>query len=509
VKNLEVFGDRKRFAIGVELDPTPSFGEPSWGYLQIWVGGQNLTSGLTSEGEELSVAEVPLLPVVRWLIEHWDGLLHEERLPVETDASNAAAWRVDSMLELPPGDKQLEELLECRERYWAEHGMGSSLPGFRIPDLHIRRIGNELELSWDDREWRTVSPGIQLSERRGVAIVPAQETVAALEGFIERALELLAAPCPDQVAALGKAFDALAAPERLLVRLRMATGDVIDRLVRRLTALVTDGTKPAHEIFESLVGVKQPLTAWSHRFAEFPTPVLLFRSAAPNLATVDAETIATFCGEMATANADDTLGGYRVAVRVPQSPRGATSDGYERALELREKLGIPANAHLQGADDLETGLLSRLGVELREVTLQDRRVEAFCIAGGGYRAAMALNVMGKFSNTRWGRRMSIAHELCHILHDVDQGGRTGVVSNPWAQPLVERRANAFAVMLLAPEEALHALLAPDGKLTRAKLEQAMSTLGIGATTLLWHLKNLHMITSREREQWMSQLVLHP
>lgn len=509
MKNLEFFGDRKRFAVGIEMAPTPPFGEPSWGYLQIWIGGQNLTSGLTADGEELSFAEVPLLPIVRWLIEHWDRLLHEERLPVETDASNAAAWRVDSMLDFPPGEQQLGELLERRERYWAEHGMGSSLPGFRVPDLHIRRIGNELELSWDDREWRTVSPGIQLSERRGVAVVPARETVGALESFVERALGLLATTCPDQVVALRKSFDALASPERLFVRLHIATGDVIDRLVSRLTALVTDGTKPAHEIFASLVGVKQPFAGWSPRFADFSTPVLLFRSAAPNLATVDAETIATFCAEMATENANDLLGEYRVAVRVPQSPRSATSDGYERALELREQMGIAPDAHLQGADDLETGLLPRLGVELREVTLQDRRVEALCIAGGGYRAAMALNVVGRFSNTPWGRRMSIAHELCHLLHDVDQSGRTGIVSNPWAQPLVERRANAFAVMLLAPEGALHALLAPDGRLTRAKLEEAMNTLGIGATTLLWHLKNLHLITSREREHWMSQLVLHP
>lgn len=154
---------------------------------------------------------------------------------------------------------------------------------------------------------------------------------------------------------------------------------------------------------------------------------------------------------------------HRVAVRSPTSPASATAEGYERAMAFRERLGIAPQMELRGECDLEEVLLPRLGIVLRELTLQDPRVEALCIAGGGYRPAIAINIAGKFSNTSWGRRMSVAHELCHLLQDGDAAGRTGIVSNPWAPPLIERRANAFAVMLLAPEEALKELLSADAR----------------------------------------------
>jgi Zn-dependent peptidase ImmA (M78 family) len=504
VSGLALIGDRARFALGFALATEPSVGEPSWSRFELWACGRNLTAGITADGDDRAVAELPLLPIIRWFVEHWDPLLHEERLPVETDADTAARWRVESMLDLPSDDRELEKLLALREQHWQDHGLGAALPGFRVPDLHLRRFGNDLELSWDDREWRSVSPGLQLSERAGAAIFPAAEIVGVLEAFVERSLTALERVCAAEVAALRAAFQALLVPERRGARLRLATGEAVMGFARRLKTLVADGAKPVSEIFASLVGTEDHERVPA-RFAEFPTPVLLFRSAAPDLSPVDADTLATLCADM-RGEGKAALDEHRVAVRSPTSPAGATAEGYERAMGLRERLGIAPQMELRGERDLEEVLLPRLGIVLRELTLQDPRVEALCIAGGGYRPTIAINVAGKFSNTPWGRRMSLAHELCHLLHDGDAAGRTGIVSNPWAPPLIERRANAFAVMLLAPEEALRELLSTDARRwSRLDLDRAMERLGIGATTLLWHLKNLRWISAAERMQWMGQL----
>src|SRR5262249_41905994 len=91
------FGEIERFALEFELVPDPdAAGDPalraSWGRLRIWVGGRNLTRGSIPEGDRVSDAECPLLPIAEWLIDHWDPMLHEERLPTPIKVTSSAAW---------------------------------------------------------------------------------------------------------------------------------------------------------------------------------------------------------------------------------------------------------------------------------------------------------------------------------------------------------------------------------------------------------------------------------
>ena len=102
--------------------------------------------------------------------------------------------------------------------------------------------------------------------------------------------------------------------------------------------------------------------------------------------------------------------------------------------------------------------------------------------------------------------MTLAHELCHLLRDGERAGVSGIVSSRWAPYLVERRANAFAVMLLAPEPALAAILDRHAdRWTRSDLKAAMAHLGIGVTTLTRQLCNLGWISESEREALVDEL----
>ena len=146
MSELQLFGDRTRFAVGFSFSLDPDGAEPTWGRLQLWVASRNLTSGLTRCGTTMAWAECPLLPVLSWFVDSWDFLFHEERLPLPSESPSAAAWRMGSLRRLPAGPG-LASLLEARESYWARHGLGCALPGYRLPDLHLRRRGNAIEVS--------------------------------------------------------------------------------------------------------------------------------------------------------------------------------------------------------------------------------------------------------------------------------------------------------------------------------------------------------------------------
>ena len=77
---MRTVGDKDRFAVAFELRPDPDAAgsaeqRASWAAFQIWVAGRNLTQGTTASGEAVDAAEVPLAPILRWLVEVWDPLL--------------------------------------------------------------------------------------------------------------------------------------------------------------------------------------------------------------------------------------------------------------------------------------------------------------------------------------------------------------------------------------------------------------------------------------------------
>ena len=87
---------------------------------------------------------------------------------------------------------------------------------------------------------------------------------------------------------------------------------------------------------------------------------------------------------------------------------------------------------------------------MEEIALNDVDIRAVAIAGSHHFPAALINI--KHDTTRWksGRRFTLAHELCHILFDREDGTKLALASGPWAPRDLERRANAFAAMLLMP-----------------------------------------------------------
>src|SRR5467141_3018291 len=98
-------GDTSTFAVQFQLAADPHNGAgvnpeeaTSWGSFQIWVAGLNLTAH-NAQGEIVDSVHWYLLPLLEWLVNNWNPLLHEERLPVPevaTALAGARSWRLDS-----------------------------------------------------------------------------------------------------------------------------------------------------------------------------------------------------------------------------------------------------------------------------------------------------------------------------------------------------------------------------------------------------------------------------
>jgi Zn-dependent peptidase ImmA (M78 family) len=187
-------------------------------------------------------------------------------------------------------------------------------------------------------------------------------------------------------------------------------------------------------------------------------------------------------------------------------PETVYKDGYEKAVAFRESLEIDPVLPLLGNHDLESVLLPRLGIAVHSFTLEDNEIDGLAMFAPGKSPLAGVNLTGKYSSTRWGRRMTLAHELCHLLYDLSDGDSVGIVSNPWAPELLEKRANAFAAMLLMPREALKSILPTNSRQwTPENLREAMNRLGVGRTALMNHLHNLGFISYSEKDAWLDDI----
>ena len=140
--------------------------------------------------------------------------------------------------------------------------------------------------------------------------------------------------------------------------------------------------------------------------------------------------------------------------------------------------------------------MRRLGVPTFLTSFGTPVVDGFSWRSGRERAAAAN------SNARGGKvtalRMTLAHELCHVLFDGTLRQPFGVVEQrtDLADGL-EQRANAFAAYFLAPRESVVVFLRERGLLTDAKpsasdLRALSQHFIVGVEAMAWHLVNCHL-----------------
>ncbi len=134
--------------------------------------------------------------------------------------------------------------------------------------------------------------------------------------------------------------------------------------------------------------------------------------------------------------------------------------------------------------------------------LSDETIRGVALDGEHHRPGILVNSRNSANAHPFGRRFTLAHELCHLLFDRDAGAHLAIASGPWAPCDVERRANAFAAMFLMPNQlvrrAVSALAEPF--YTKEAIQSVANRLRTSFEATLWHLKNLGYIDDVTRQR---------
>lgn len=148
------------------------------------------------------------------------------------------------------------------------------------------------------------------------------------------------------------------------------------------------------------------------------------------------------------------------------------------------------------------GMLTELGIEVIDLGLSDKDIRGVSIAGQDHRSGIVVNTLHYRNAHPFGLRFTLAHELCHVLFDREEGRRLAVASGPWAPRSIEQRANAFAAVLLMPPSLIKRAAARlhwplDSK---EGVREAAYVLETSVDALLHHLRNTGFITDTDRER---------
>lgn len=181
----------------------------------------------------------------------------------------------------------------------------------------------------------------------------------------------------------------------------------------------------------------------------------------------------------------------------------AYEKGYILAAKTRELLGLTPDEPIPSLRRLIENVVriplveTELGTSLAGAT----------IANGTHRG-IVVNIQGRNENP-WMRRMTLAHELGHLLWDpaerleslmVDRYDEIeGVVRR--AQDPVEIRANAFAVALLAPPHEVDRIIRANGGAWSAVVEVS-ERFGLSVTASRAHVQNVgrYQVSGRDMPQ---------
>jgi len=461
-------------ALSLGRHPHPRAGEDrGWGGLSIWVGGRCLTRSISEQGGCAEEVRWELGEIATWLARVGIRMLNEEPFPlrpISGDLADACDWFVASETAPLSLDEAQEQLwFEARSDWRQHHALRRAAVDLALPNVVLRRLGDQLEVSWDNERWGTTRPDLSFVERRGSHYVSAHSAAAVLH---EALLDLA---------------DHLEQPD-------------VSRAVTELRVRPSDWRWLVHR--ESAELIRRELPALARRLARktqthkrglyIPhTPeTQVLRQARPTN-RVELESLLSAAGEVGDRPMSDA---FRSELRPGHaSTQEPWLEGYERALELRDSLGWP---EAQRTPDLARWL-TRQGARARRRKLPVS-VDHVSVRDDAEHLGVVVN-----ANTPPSMRSEMvwATALGHLLMDpaqVSVGGR-------WEHWPNGARARAFAVMLSLPDAGVRQHLTGARHVDADAVRNLMAHYGTGPHATTFHLRNRGFIDEDERITLLTHL----
>lgn len=485
------FGDPSRFAIALRWvdDSEPRARRPAahgWssGDLRLTIGGTVLTRSIHGDRSQDHVGWY-LSPLIDWLATNWTQLLHEEdfawREPTGLPAAVACRKALHTWIDA--SDAGGRETYRNAQAWYRRHGLRSAAEGGLFPDLFIRRLIDDAELSWTASRPLFAPEGFHFVAEPAHASLPIDEVAAPLWNALRWFAE---APPPDLESGDQARW------QGIVRKIELLEGLSIDALqAPYLPARIADllsANQATFPVLPSLRSERAPVVA------EFSPAVAMFGGVSPNLSQADAQRLLNILGGAGGTECEELA---KLTRERGVSPLGIPHrDGYDFAEDLLDELGLPDAA--DWIDIEEVAACLRVAISIEE--FDSREIRGVALAGVGIRPQIVVNQASVFNVSREGRRFTLAHELCHILHDRSRARRVTHVSGPWVAQGFERRANAFAAYFLMPRALVirHLDARPTGE--PETICEVSKALQVSESALVEHMFNLELIGDWEREQ---------
>lgn len=466
----------------------------SMGALTFTVAGENLMACRVRNQIQDSFIWY-LGPLLHWIATNWINLLHEEHFPWPERSEDAAAMVCNRAISrFATIGKGAEELLETTEAWYHRHGLASAASGGLFRDIFLRRFADDVEISW------TAAPP---------PYAPEDFTFEIASGLARLSISDVAEPLWEMLSWVKDNPPALET-------------DTFYADWINLTQAIDAINNITPNLFDSAIVANPLLTRIQTSFAEADRRDLLKSCVASSgrYVTAEAPAVAMFGGlsvnlsnrdisllrDILIASSDGKITKKLSALTKNAPLRGKPwQDGYDLAEDFLDYFEdqYPAFAQNEFVDIQK--VCNELSVLIEYESLDTSSIRGIALAGVGFAPMIMINLESSYNHNDEGRRFTIAHELCHILHDQSRARRIAHVSGPWASPGVEKRANAFAAWLLMPPRLLKRYPPLNTWIGVDSLREIADSLHVTAIALTEHLFNLGLIDEIKREDLREKL----
>ena len=363
----------------------------------------------------------------------------------------------------------------------------------------FRRFHDSIEISWGDARSQGVPNHVSFALRPGALRFEPRSVAEPLYDALEGAAAYLSSVAPES----GRITDLKRAIHRLRTRQQESRvmwlaglgvdEDSVRRGWNRFKRRIAEFSRAQQNVLLTTSG-DSPLVVEGSCHA-----ALMFGAMTPNVTRPDVMVLAESLLRLTSPEGEPEVMASRCrAVPIGDSDGSPWQQGYALAEELQDDLDACADGERVEVEEI----LERLGVDVAEASLSDRSIRGVAIAGPRHRSGILWNRNNHFNADSRGRRFTLAHELCHLLFDRSAGQRLAVASGPWAPPSLERRANAFAAMLLMPTETVRAVVAGMNEpiVTAQGVSSVARRLETGFSATLWHLRNLGFVDDASKQR---------
>jgi Zn-dependent peptidase ImmA (M78 family) len=495
-------GDPTAFCLSVAFMPNPDGADDradaderdSWGNFALWAGGENLCAHI-EQGEEIQAAHWYMLPLLEWLADNWDPLLHEERLPLR----NAGASAAESLTKtrLPPVTlKEVDdfEWMDSWSEWWTRHSIRAAREGGLFPDIYLRRYRDRLEISTGAEplpgipsDFRFLAPNRSYNADLTSAADAVYQVLSAAVQELRRRL-----PFSSRVAALAEKtadLTSLTAEPRRMAWLA-GIGERYSQVAHAVGNVLSTADA---RVRQAIIGSpsSSPLVVVGSAYAR-----LLYGAVSPTTGLDDVMLMTRSIIDNYVDDATPWLS--ELDLPLDAADIGQLSPG-EQGSRLGEKACELLGTDGGGWVDIKS-ILESLDIARTDIELSDAELRAVSVFGSTQRPHIFLNKKTRWAQSNAAKRFTLAHELCHLLLDREYGDELAIASGPWAPVAIEQRANAFAAAFLMPTWLLrHELTkanAPADDL--GTIQSVSSSLRVSVSSLVDRLYNLGELTSDER-----------